>query len=143
MDIFIESQKVVIEFDGSHSHQGKSHERRDTLKTSKLWDAGFRVIRIREAPLPLLDQKHDISVEQRRAPDVRAITIAVLQHMVRLDWISPEVTTAYLKSSAAEISEKAELLYESLPPSEKFVPLSARAARKRKEAAGSSSATLF
>lgn len=143
VDIFIESQKIVVEFDGSYSHQGKSHEQRDALKTSKLWDAGFRVIRIREAPLPLLDQKHDISIEQRRVPDVRTITIAVLQHMVRLDWISPEITTAYLKSSAVEIAKKAELLYESLPSSEKFVPLSARAARKRKEAAGASPATLF
>lgn len=143
VDIFIESLSIVVEFDGSYSHQGKSHEQRDAMKTRRLWNAGFRVIRIREDPLPLLDQKHDISVEQRRVPDARTITTAVLRHMVGLGWINPETVTAHLKSSAAEIAEKAELLYESLPASEKFVPLSARASRKRKETAETSSPTLF
>ena len=50
---------------------------------------------------------------------------------------------AYLKTSAADVAEKANQFYESLPTSEKFVPLSARAARRRKETGGSSSPALF
>ena len=143
VDILIESYKIIVEFDGSYSHQGKSHEQRDASKTKKLWDAGFRVTRIREAPLPLLDQKHDIAVSLQRVPDARAITTAVLRHMVGLDWIRPEITAAYLKTSAPDVAEKANQFYESLPQSEKFVPLSARAARKRKETGSTSSSALF
>ena len=142
VDIFIESLKLIVEFDGSYSHQGKSHEQRDTSKTKRLWDAGFRVIRIRQAPLPLLDHKHDIAVSLQRVPDARAITSKVLQRMVELDWIRPQIAADYLKSSAADVAEKASALYESLPSSEKFVPLSAKASRKRKDVAGNPS-TLF
>ncbi|MFD2364068.1 MULTISPECIES: DUF559 domain-containing protein [unclassified Arthrobacter] len=142
VDIFIESLKLVVEFDGSYSHQGKSHEQRDASKTKKLWDAGFRVIRIRQAPLPLLDHKHDIAVSLERVPDARAITSKVLQRMVELDWVRPHIAADYLKSSAADVAEKASALYESLPSSEKFVPLSAKASRKRKDVAGNPP-TLF
>jgi hypothetical protein len=101
------------------------------------------VIRIREAPLTLIDEKHDIGIILQRVPDARGITTAVLKHMSGLGWISTAITAAYLKTPAADVAEKANQIYDSLPASEKFVPLSARAARKRKETSGTYSATLF
>jgi hypothetical protein len=63
--------------------------------------------------------------------------------MIELGWIGPEISVAYLKTPAAEVAKKANQIYDSLPASEKFVPLSARAARKRKATGSPSSPALF
>lgn len=143
VDILIRSLKVVIEFDGSYSHKGKAQEERDRSKTKRLRDAGYRVVRIREEQLALLDLQHDISVEQIRVPDAKAITSKVLQHMTDLGWIGSETTGAYLASPEPWATERAEQIYQSLPPSERFVPFSVRAARSRKAAEGRDTATPF
>lgn len=136
VDILVKSLGIAVEFDGSYSHRGKAHEQRDVLKTKMLRDAGYRVVRIREEPLALLDPQHDVSVEQNRVPDVKAITITVLRHMVSLGWIGSDVTSSYVKAPGRFAAEKTERIYESLPLSERFVPFSAKAARKRKDTAG-------
>lgn len=50
---------TVVEFDGAYWHNGKQD--RDSAKTTRLTDAGYRVARIREDPLGPLT-KHDILV---------------------------------------------------------------------------------
>ncbi|WP_167467963.1 zinc-ribbon domain-containing protein [Arthrobacter oryzae] len=133
VDILIKSLRIAIEFDGSYSHKGEAHEARDSVKTRLLREAGYRVVRIREEPLPLLDPECDVSVEQTRAPDAKAITNKVLRHLVSLSWVAPEVVAPYLESPYAWADEVAAQIYESLPESERFVPLSAKAARKRRQ----------
>ncbi len=133
VDVLIKCLRIAIEFDGSYSHRGKAHEARDSVKTRLLREAGYRVVRIREEPLPLLDPECDISVEQTRAPDAKAMTNTVLRHLVSLGWVAPEVVSPYLESPYAWADEVAAQIYESLPESERFVPLSAKAARKRRQ----------
>ncbi|WP_083266420.1 zinc-ribbon domain-containing protein [Arthrobacter sp. U41] len=131
VDILIESLRIVIEFDGSHTHKGDDHEQRDRQKTKRLRDAGYRVVRIREEPLPLLDLKFDVSIERTRRPDVKAITDKVLRHVTELGWVSQEVTRDYLASAEPKATVLAAEIYDSLPPSERFVPYSARKVRNR------------
>lgn len=143
VDILINSLDIVVEFDGSYTHQGETHERADLSKTKRLRDAGYRVIRIREEPLALLDPQHDVSIERTRVPDAKAITGKVLRHMTGLGWISPELTAAYLASPEPWAAEQAEQIYESLPPSQRFVPPSARTAQHRNTAQVLDTGTLF
>lgn len=142
VDVLIKSLRIVIEFDGSYTHKGKAHEQRDLSKTERLRAAGYRVVRIREEPLALLDPHHDVSIEQMRVPDAKTITNQVLQHLTDLGWVGPEVTQPYLASSRPWGAEQAQRIYESLPPSERFVPLNAKASRNR-TAAGRETDTLF
>lgn len=51
-DVVLESEKVVIEFDGSYWH--KDSAEKDLRKSADLEAAGWKVIRLREAPLPML-----------------------------------------------------------------------------------------
>lgn len=142
VDVHIKSLRIVIEFDGSYTHKGKAHEQRDLSKTKRLRAAGYRVVRIGEEPLALLDPHRDVSIEQLSVPDAKTITNKVLQHLTDLGWVGPEVTQPYLASSRPWAAEQAERIYESLPPSERFVPLHAKAARNRM-AAGREPNTLF
>lgn len=143
VDILIKTLRIAVEFDGSYSHHGKAHEARDKRKTERLIDAGYRVVRIREEPLPLLDPEHDVSVERTRVPDAKAITNKVLRHLVNQGWVSPEATGSYLNSPDAWAAELADHIYRSLPSFEKFVPLSAKAARNRKASEQAGSDRLF
>lgn len=131
VDILIESLRIVIEFDGSYTHKGDDHERRDRLKTQRLRDAGYRVVRIREEPLPLLDPQFDVSIKRTRTPDIKAITDKVLRRLSELGWVSQEATRHYLASPEPKATELAAQIYDSLAPSERFVPYSARAVRNR------------
>ncbi|MEN8583135.1 DUF559 domain-containing protein [Burkholderia sp. RS01] len=143
VDILIKTLRIAVEFDGSYSHHGKAHETRDKRKTERLIDAGYRVVRIREEPLPLLDPEHDVSVERTRVPDAKAITNKVLRHLVNLGWVGPEATGSYLNSPDAWAAELADHIYRSLPSFEKFVPLSAKAARNRRASEQAGSDRLF
>jgi very-short-patch-repair endonuclease len=61
-DIIIRSHKLVVEYDGSYWHQNKILK--DKEKITKLRALGWRIIRIREAPLGRL-QKHDVTTTDR------------------------------------------------------------------------------
>lgn len=143
VDVFIKSLAIVIEFDGSYSHKSKAHEGRDRSKTTRLRRAGFRVIRIREEPLALLDPIHNVGIEQLRKPDVKFMTDMVLQRMTDLGWIRPDVTHSYLAASGPQGAERAKTIYESLPASERFVPLSVKAKRKQNGLGAGTSGMLF
>jgi hypothetical protein len=58
-DIVIPELRLVLEFDGPYSHQGREED--DRRKTALLEGAGWRVIRFRGAPLVLL-RKQDVAV---------------------------------------------------------------------------------
>lgn len=57
IDILIPSLKVIVEYDGSYWHAKRFDT--DILKTKALIDAGYRVIRIRQAPLAFLDIENE------------------------------------------------------------------------------------
>lgn len=66
VDMISYEQNLVIEYDGWFYHSGERsgkdldwHLAHDALKTIKLLDAGYRVIRIREGILPHLDIKNE------------------------------------------------------------------------------------
>ncbi|SFF45286.1 zinc-ribbon domain-containing protein [Blastococcus tunisiensis] len=50
-DILDRERRLVVEYDGSYWHAGEVMERRDRDKTARLTEAGYTVIRVREAPL--------------------------------------------------------------------------------------------
>jgi hypothetical protein len=143
VDIFIKSAGIVIEFDGAHSHKGKGHELRDVSKTARLRRAGFRVVRIREKPLALLDPIHNVSIEQIRQPDVKLITDKVLQRITDLGWVRGELVRSYLAACGPQGTDRAKAIYESLPESERFVPLSVKAKRKQDRLEAEMTGMLF
>jgi hypothetical protein len=80
-DIVIPDYQTVIEFDGSHYHLGDDAATRDLRQTEALEGAGWRVIRVRPAPLAPL-RPEDILLADGR--DTKAATIAVLQRLEQL-----------------------------------------------------------
>ena len=68
VDIKIPTETLVIEYDGCYFHEGE--ENRDRTKAVAISRAGWRVVRVREEGLDLV-QRHDILVEQPYANDVR------------------------------------------------------------------------
>ena len=59
VDIKLENEKVIIEYDGSYWHKDKAE--RDKAKTKALEKAGWTVIRVREKPLNVLSRKYNVS----------------------------------------------------------------------------------
>lgn len=57
IDILIPSIKTIIEYDGSYRHAKRFGT--DTLKPKVPINAGYRVIRMRQAPLGFLDIDND------------------------------------------------------------------------------------
>ncbi|MBR8082611.1 DUF559 domain-containing protein [Burkholderia vietnamiensis] len=62
VDMVDRRRRIVVEYDGSHWHR-KTAER-DRRQTLRLMGDGWHVIRVREAPLALLDPIWDVSVQQ-------------------------------------------------------------------------------
>jgi G:T-mismatch repair DNA endonuclease (very short patch repair protein) len=60
-DIVLRQERVIIEYDGSFWHQSKIDG--DLKKTQALTDDGWRVIRVREEPLTLI-QRHDVQCSE-------------------------------------------------------------------------------
>ena len=68
-DVYIESEKVLIEYDGSYWHADKTEQ--DMRKTVSALQQGYRIIRVRETPLEpmgtedvIVDKSQPISKEQ-------------------------------------------------------------------------------
>ena len=74
---FLSKDRVVVEYDGGwHAFNGCSD--RDIQKTQKLLEAGYKVIRLRQKPLELLDIKHEnliqVSVKwDKSASDIKEV----------------------------------------------------------------------
>ena len=56
-DIAVPGLQTVIEYDGAYWHRGAKNRDRDKRKSERLLDAGWKVIRLREAGLERLDLK--------------------------------------------------------------------------------------
>jgi hypothetical protein len=77
VDMADHGRRLIIEYDGHGWHKDAAKDRR---KTQRLVDAGWTVIRVREAPLALLDPVYDVQV--KRADGIYWPTIeSVLRHM--------------------------------------------------------------
>lgn len=69
-DIVIESLRLVVEYDGAYYHSEQLRPGRtasDRAKTQALREAGFQVIRVREAPLEALDPTWDVVVRSPKS----------------------------------------------------------------------------
>lgn len=79
VDLILREQGVVIEVDGRYHHTGAKAHDRDRRKSAQLQAAGYRTLRVREAPLSALN-----------APDVVVPTDATIKQtsdavLIRLD----------------------------------------------------------
>jgi len=90
--------RVVVEFDGLWWHNGSENYERDAKKSDRLREAGWKVIRVRERPLPLINPEFDVAVGLL-AP-ANETTAAVLDRMAALDLITAAKAQEYRKESA-------------------------------------------
>jgi len=79
IDIFMPELNLGVEFDGSYWHKDK--RALDKLKTEKLREAGFEIIRIREEPLKKI---HDIDIISAKPYNGKLLTNAVLSRIQEL-----------------------------------------------------------
>jgi len=103
-DIIIRSHKLVVEYDGSYWHQNKIQK--DKEKVTKLRALGWRVIRIREAPLVRL-QKHDVTTTDREP--LHEVAAKVLEAAETLGIRAMQSSTKYRRLGrliTADIAEK-------------------------------------
>lgn len=91
-DIVLRSVSVVIELDGRYHHDGKDEA--DRRKVKLLEAAGWRVIRLREAPLAPLGP-HDVQLPEN--PTTKRATDAVLVQLRQLGWANPAGVDDYLR----------------------------------------------
>jgi hypothetical protein len=100
--------RIVVEYDGAYWHRNRLIS--DVRKTERLTHAGYRVLRVREHPLPLITD-NDVAVMKDQEPHHKAI--AVLRKMRRLRWLP---TTArrpvqdYIAAGAAHADTAATTL---------------------------------
>lgn len=66
--VTVNAQTVVIEYDGAYWHAPAAKELVDERKTLDLLAAGYRVVRLREHPLPMLNIKHPHLLQTRVYP---------------------------------------------------------------------------
>ncbi|WP_413641601.1 zinc-ribbon domain-containing protein [Mycobacterium sp. RTGN5] len=82
-DIVVLDYQIVIEFDGSQFHLGVDAAARDIRQTQALEAAGWRVIRVRPAPLEQL-RPEDVMIADGR--DTKCAANAVLQRIQQLGY---------------------------------------------------------
>ena len=102
-DIIIRQERLIVEFDGSYWHSGGRMYERDLDKTGALQKAGWKVIRVREAPLKATSST-DVSVPLRQ--DMKLTVNAVLLKIEKilgghLTGIEHYLNTQHLQNSVA------------------------------------------
>ena len=75
VDLLIEEKHLAIEFDGRYWH--KSSEERDRVKTEKLADMGYKLVRVRESPLKRLSNIDVLVSSPITKEDVDTLLIAI------------------------------------------------------------------
>ena len=78
IDIYLKEINLGIEFDGSYWHKDKSDL--DKLKTQKLKQDGFQIMRIREEPLKPIT---DIDVVSKRPFNAKQVANDILTHIIQ------------------------------------------------------------
>ena len=89
-DVIAGQHRLVIEYDGSYWHKDRA---RDARKTSRLNDAGWRVIRIREEPLQPITPL-DVVVPLNAGP--KTVVDLLLSRLVELGLVAPADARGYL-----------------------------------------------
>lgn len=126
VDILLRQSRVVVEYDGSYTHA--TIPERDTAKTRLLQAAGYRVLRIRAASLPTLDD--DIPTALETPGDLKATVDAVITRLADLGWATTALADAYLRSPALRATTEADTIYDTLTPAERFTPYSLTSRQK-------------
>ena len=80
VDMLYRTEKLVVEYDGEFYHLGK--EKSDEMKTQDLELAGWKVVRIREGKLEILNPVWDIHVKKYRQEEDKVK--CVLKHILNL-----------------------------------------------------------
>jgi len=83
IDIFIPKLNLCIEFDGSYWHKGQ--EEIDKIKSEMLFDEGFKVIRVREEPLPKTHDNDVISKQPYNGKQVTNDILTMIMSIFELD----------------------------------------------------------
>ena len=96
VDILIRSIHLVIEVDGRFHHTKGRYPLRDKEKSSILVAAGYRIIRVREAPL---ERVNETDVMMPQDPTIKETADAVLARIRELSWASLDGLEAYLDES--------------------------------------------
>ncbi|HKT05257.1 MAG TPA: zinc-ribbon domain-containing protein [Rugosimonospora sp.] len=110
VDMYIPELSLVLEFDGSYWHESTAEM--DAAKSQRLADAVDHAVRVREHPLELLNPIKDVNVPFL-SPAHEAAVI-VLEHLVRLRIIPPQVLTRYTSSPGPRAAEAAEARLDEL-----------------------------
>ena len=88
VDIFIPKLNLCIEFDGSYWH--KEQEEIDKIKSEMLFDEGFKVIRVREEPLP---KTHDNDVISKKPYNGKQVTNDILSMIMSIFELDAELVS--------------------------------------------------
>ena len=83
IDIYIPSLDIGIEFDGNYWHKGKREL--DKVKTLRLLDAGFNIIRIREEPLKRIFDTDIISKKPYNGKEITDNLLKQIMTTYKLD----------------------------------------------------------
>ncbi|MEV0193151.1 Helicase associated domain protein [Kitasatospora purpeofusca] len=107
VDMVVEADglRLVLEFDGSYFHGTEQSCRTDSAKSRRLREAGWTVVRIREAPLDLLDPTYDVRVGFLAEPEAAAADI--LDHLVVLRLLESAAAERYRALDAPQAEETA------------------------------------
>ncbi|WP_285567881.1 Helicase associated domain protein [Streptomyces sp. RTGN2] len=105
MVIDADGLRMVLEFDGSYFHGNEQSARRDSEKSRRLRESGWIVVRIREAPLDLLDPAYDVRVGFLAEPETAAAD--VLDHLVVLGLLNSAAAEQYRALDAPQAQETA------------------------------------
>ncbi|MBC3842052.1 hypothetical protein GXW82_23285 [Streptacidiphilus sp. 4-A2] len=107
VDMVVEADglRLVLEFDGSYYHGTEQSRRTDCAKARRLREAGWTVVRIREAPLDLLDPTYDVRVGLLAEPESAAAD--VLDHLAVLRVVNPAAAERYRALDAPQAEETA------------------------------------
>lgn len=82
VDMVCPSLRLVVEYDGRRFHAEPASIARDRLKTDRLCQAGWLVVRLREYPLPLLREEWDVHVSHEG--DYQARIRVMFEHLAFL-----------------------------------------------------------
>lgn len=92
VDFLLESAGLVVELDGSYHHEGR--DAHDAAKSELLRGAGYRVVRVREAPLTAT---HPDDVLVPFDASVKTVADALIDRLQHRGWLDADAASAYLR----------------------------------------------
>lgn len=119
VDLLIADEDLVIEVDGRYHHSAPAQLERDARKTRLIQDVGYRVLRVREEPLPVLNST---DVTHPADAEVKVVTDAVLTQLLALGWgdLDPAAVRAYLERDTTVHHDEAIALLEAQRPGQRI-----------------------